>query len=235
MLVTKKGQDVNFVGRPQAGKSAGAKRVVHAKIINSFLMVMPDGVYDGELYLPGGHSTDVSALTNFNNLHIVLYDVLEFRGTSLIDRSYIERRSFLEAAFSGWTANYLHIAQVFPPSKPAYDMMVERGAEGVILKRKSSLYYAGERSTDWLKFKKREEGEFVIIGFKTGLQGPHSVILMARLSDGKKVQAKILNKEWIRRCASGNIHEGTIVEVEYQRETSAGFNHPMIKRVKGES
>jgi hypothetical protein len=44
----------------------------------------------------------------------------------------------------------------------------EKGLEGIIAKRKSSIYRPGKRSPDWLKIKSRPQQEFVVCGFTEG-------------------------------------------------------------------
>jgi bifunctional non-homologous end joining protein LigD len=44
----------------------------------------------------------------------------------------------------------------------------ENGLEGIIAKRKSSIYRPGKRSPDWLKIKSRPQQEFVVCGFTEG-------------------------------------------------------------------
>ena len=44
----------------------------------------------------------------------------------------------------------------------------EKGLEGIIAKRKTSIYQPGKRSTDWLKIKARPQQEFVVGGFTEG-------------------------------------------------------------------
>jgi bifunctional non-homologous end joining protein LigD len=41
----------------------------------------------------------------------------------------------------------------------------EKGMEGIIAKRKNSLYRPGKRTSDWLKIKARLQQEFVVGGF----------------------------------------------------------------------
>src|SRR5690625_6693545 len=43
--------------------------------------------------------------------------------------------------------------------------MIEKGEEGIIAKKKDSLYYPGKRSQDWRKIKSRKTIEAVICGY----------------------------------------------------------------------
>jgi bifunctional non-homologous end joining protein LigD len=49
-----------------------------------------------------------------------------------------------------------------------YRLAKEKGLEGIIGKRKSSIYRPGKRSPDWLKIKSRPQQEFVVCGFTEG-------------------------------------------------------------------
>jgi bifunctional non-homologous end joining protein LigD len=40
--------------------------------------------------------------------------------------------------------------------------------EGIIAKRKESIYWPGKRSSDWLKIKLRPQQEFIVCGFTEG-------------------------------------------------------------------
>jgi bifunctional non-homologous end joining protein LigD len=44
----------------------------------------------------------------------------------------------------------------------------EKGMEGIIAKRKESIYRPGKRSSDWLKIKLRPQQEFIVCGFTEG-------------------------------------------------------------------
>jgi bifunctional non-homologous end joining protein LigD len=49
-----------------------------------------------------------------------------------------------------------------------YRLAKEKGLEGIIAKRKSSVYRPGKPSSDWLKIKSRPQQEFVVCGFTEG-------------------------------------------------------------------
>ncbi|MBP1551320.1 MAG: hypothetical protein J6C04_03485, partial [Oscillospiraceae bacterium] len=44
-------------------------------------------------------------------------------------------------------------------------MTVQQELEGVVAKRKGSLYFLGKRSKDWVKFKRMADKDFVICGY----------------------------------------------------------------------
>jgi bifunctional non-homologous end joining protein LigD len=52
--------------------------------------------------------------------------------------------------------------------KDLFQLAKDRGLEGIIAKRKASVYRLGKRSPDWLKIKSRPRQEFVVCGFTEG-------------------------------------------------------------------
>jgi len=50
----------------------------------------------------------------------------------------------------------------------AYRVAVEHGLEGLLAKRRDSVYESGRRSKNWMKIKSTKEGEFVIGGYTEG-------------------------------------------------------------------
>jgi len=49
--------------------------------------------------------------------------------------------------------------------KALFQLVKEKGMEGVIAKRKDSIYRPGKRTADWLRIKARLQQEFVVGGF----------------------------------------------------------------------
>jgi bifunctional non-homologous end joining protein LigD len=49
--------------------------------------------------------------------------------------------------------------------KALFELTKEKGMEGIIAKRKDSIYRSGKRTSDWLKIKARLQQEFVVGGF----------------------------------------------------------------------
>lgn len=101
-------------------------------------------------------------------LRYYLFDLLIYRGKSLIDRPLTERRKILfklepgkESALvlsDGFEASLHDLVQAF----------TETGMEGVIAKRCDSLYESGKRSGAWLKYRIHRGQELVIGGYTPG-------------------------------------------------------------------
>lgn len=103
-------------------------------------------------------------------IHYYVFDLLHFAGTTLFDEPYERRRIMLEEL------NLQHPSCRVPPSyrgEGADILAVARkhGLEGILCKRRDSLYRPGRRSDDWRKVKVVNTREFVIGGFKYGING----------------------------------------------------------------
>jgi DNA ligase-1 len=88
----------------------------------------------------------------------VAFDLLEAEGADLRGQPLAERRARLEALAARWPlASRLKLSEVLPAATWAeaaawHDRARERGAGGLLLKRRSAAYAAG-RCDDWLKWK----------------------------------------------------------------------------------
>jgi bifunctional non-homologous end joining protein LigD len=101
------------------------------------------------------------------NYQIVFYafDVLNFKGQSLTSRPLTERRGYLPEVIE--KPGRLRVSQELPGSAPdIVEAVRAAGLEGIIAKRRDSLYQPGERSSDWVKLKLEKQQEFVIGGYR---------------------------------------------------------------------
>jgi bifunctional non-homologous end joining protein LigD len=62
----------------------------------------------------------------------------------------------------------------------------KRGLEGIVAKRKTSLYEAGRRTGSWVKWKADNAGEFIIGGYQPGGSGGIDSIVVGQY-EGKKL------------------------------------------------
>ena len=98
----------------------------------------------------------------------IVFDLLHLDGQDLLDDPYDERRRLLDTEFpSGpcWAATPSFTGPVGPDVLSA---AIEMGMEGVVAKRRSSVYRPGRRSTDWVKTKPERTQEVVVGGWTTG-------------------------------------------------------------------
>jgi bifunctional non-homologous end joining protein LigD len=96
-----------------------------------------------------------------------LFDLLWCDGRDITGRTIVQRRNRLQEIITPvdgiQVGGYLENR-----GRALFQIAKEKGLEGIIAKRKSSLYRAGKRSSDWLKIKSRPQQEFVVCGFTEG-------------------------------------------------------------------
>ncbi len=87
----------------------------------------------------------------------VAYDILFFQGELLFDRRLEERRALLETTLAGRPEPLLispqYQAQTIDEIAELFDAARARGNEGLVLKRRGSVYESGRRSGEWVKWK----------------------------------------------------------------------------------
>lgn len=199
----------------------------------SALRHFPAGTYDGELCIPGGTSTDVVALDKIDNACLYIFDVLTHeREVDVGLESYEVRRNILEATVSAYVpAQYndvIGLGALYDVNQHYIDAIWNAGGEGVILKRKGSLYAPGKRSKDWVKVKRLSQATLRLIGFEEGLLGPHSKLVLEDEA-GQVITVKALNDAWRAAFDADPMrYLGCNVVISYQERTRDGkYRHPM--------
>jgi ATP-dependent DNA ligase len=237
VTVRKAGARLSAHSRPQAGKAANA-RELPATIAAAFA-TLPDGLYDGELLIPGT-TTGRSDYTAF-----VVFDVLELLGQSTLKLAYDARRQLLELAVAHYdrvrdpdARPVLTASHVFTPTQEAIDALFAEGQEGAILKRRTSPYRPGYRSPDWVKVKRSGAETVTITGFERGKAAsstPYSVTLFRRDNgmEGKCGTRDTATINLIARNPDGFIGRRLVVSyVELQ--PSGAFRSPIFDHLAGE-
>lgn len=228
-----------------------AKRIItlfsrDANVINdrigrhifNLLSVLPAGTYDGELFIPGKTSTDVTRKDLMHRQQLALFDILKVYAPqdkgrcdalgyrSATDLTLNSRRGLLSLAGSKLAPrSEVFIAPVFPVSETALNAIWNAGGEGVMLKLDSETYQSDRRR--WIKFKKEEVGRMTVTGYKAGKMGPHSVVVGVD-QHGVVVQCKALDTA-MRTAFDRNPDAfiGRVLVFGYQQKTSGQkYRHP---------
>ena len=92
------------------------------------------------------------------------FDLLNLEGESYTNKRLGERKAKLRTLIEGSAVRYN--AELAGSTAEIVKTVREAGLEGVVAKRRNSLYRAGTRVTSWLKFKIDKGQEFVIGGYK---------------------------------------------------------------------
>jgi bifunctional non-homologous end joining protein LigD len=96
-----------------------------------------------------------------------VFDVLWSDDEDLTGRPIMDRRRVLEQIIKPAGGVQLG-TYIEGEGRALFDLIKQKGMEGIIAKRKASLYRPGTRTSDWLKIKARLQQEFVVGGFTEG-------------------------------------------------------------------
>ncbi len=111
---------------------------------------------------------DIQRMAATYPARLMLFDILQLDGRSLLKETYDERRRILEGLDLGGNAR-LQVPPTFDGDlHAAMATSGELRLEGVVAKRRSSTYQAGRRSQTWLKLKLHQMQEVVIGGWRPG-------------------------------------------------------------------
>jgi bifunctional non-homologous end joining protein LigD len=96
----------------------------------------------------------------------VCFDLLHFAGVNLRSAPYVERRRYLAQCLLPST--HIQLVHAGEDAEALYAAAMASGYEGVVAKRRDSIYQPGQRVAAWRKVKPVHSAEFVIGGCTKG-------------------------------------------------------------------
>ena len=147
---------------------------------------MPNLILDGEINYPGKTSqyctrvtgADPSTAVSFQDkngyIKYALHDMIRTpKGTWLINEPWYKRRPVLEYFYDRYIKNtpmaqHIYLTKWVEKDKKKFaDQIMADGGEGVILKKKNSLYVMGKKPAwMWVKYKLKDETDLIITGYE---------------------------------------------------------------------
>jgi DNA ligase D-like protein (predicted ligase) len=140
-----------------------------------------DTVIDGEVVaLDESGRPDFHRLQHFTaeapRIRYFVFDLLVLNGRDLTNVPLNERRKLLATVKT--PSSWIQLSEQFDISADQMLAAVrEHGLEGVVAKRKDSLYEPGKRTGSWAKMRINKAQEFVVGGFMPGPRGVDSIIV----------------------------------------------------------
>lgn len=106
----------------------------------------------------------------------VAYDILWLKGEPLTGKPLLERKKLLQKSVK--EGAQLAISRYVEEYGIAlYALAEQQGLEGIVAKRKDSLYFQDKRTKDWIKSKVMMDDDFVCCGFIRKSGGMNSIVL----------------------------------------------------------
>jgi bifunctional non-homologous end joining protein LigD len=190
-------------------------------------------------------------------VRLVIYDILYLDHESLLDKPLMERKRLLEEHIT--ESDSLAISRyILEKGKEFYQLVAAQNLEGIVAKKKESIYQMGKRSKYWIKFKKLEDGDFIICGYVPNEQGGIKSVQLAIYDQGElinqghvamgisKQDEKIILKHSIVYESDYPFKEGQpekeaqyfeptlVCKVEYMMRSKHGLRQPVFKGLRND-
>jgi bifunctional non-homologous end joining protein LigD len=194
---------------------------------------LSDVVLDGELVALNTKGTpEFQLLQNSkrNDAPVVyaVFDIINCAGRDLTSMPLEKRKQFLASLRPVLPAQHVVISEPLNGEvQQIVELMRAEGLEGVVAKRRTSLYYPGrDKFEGWIKYRITEVGEFVIGGYMPRNDPYFDALVVGRPEDGK-----LIYKEKIRFGFEGVDKSAILKLLEPLRIPKCPFaNLPQKKR-----
>jgi bifunctional non-homologous end joining protein LigD len=122
--------------------------------------------------------------------HLFVFDVLAVDGDWCLDRPLAERKDILQEIVT--SGDRIRVVSVRKRGfQDFFDELVDRGEEGIMIKRRNSPYYPGTRSRHWQKVKHVTERDAIAVGYTPGEGKRTDTFGALVLSDGSQFIGRV--------------------------------------------
>jgi bifunctional non-homologous end joining protein LigD len=174
---------IAYVDKTLSLRSRNGKELKHVfPELEELTQLVSNVVLDGEIVLFKDGRPDFQALLKRSQARYpveielkskqspvvyIVFDILERDDVTLVNLPLTERKRTLKASVS--EGKHVLLSDFVESNGEGYfKVALEKGLEGVVAKKKNSVYEPGARSDSWLKIKKLKSCDCVIIGYTKG-------------------------------------------------------------------
>ncbi len=151
-----------------------------------------------------------------------VFDILETGGESVVRQPLEERRRLLAETVE--PGGVVRISPAYDDGPGLLAQVEELELEGVMSKRRGSVYRPGSRTRDWVKLKLRQTGSFTVAGYTLG-EGSRAVL-------GALVLAEQVEGRWQWRGDVGSGLSGDAVDDLLEVLHPLERKTPVVKRTR---
>ncbi|PWB56173.1 MAG: hypothetical protein C3F06_01390 [Candidatus Methanoperedenaceae archaeon] len=146
------------------------KDLARDTVLDGEIIVMKDGKADFAALIKRSQNTkpgDIDYLAQKFPATYILFDILQKDGKELLDVPLMDRKRILENSVRDgkFVVRSLFVEET---GTDYYRAALEKGVEGIMAKKKKSIYEPGKRSNNWLKIKGARTCDCVIFGYTKG-------------------------------------------------------------------
>ena len=138
-------------------------------VLDGEIIVMKDGAVSFKAVLErtqASNKRDIEYRSKKMPATLVIFDILELNGVSLLEKALMERKKLLRENFKEGKHTLIS-DHIDTQGEDYYKAVIQKGLEGIIAKKKNSKYVQG-RSKNWLKIKNVKSVECIIAGYTKG-------------------------------------------------------------------
>ncbi|HYO41394.1 MAG TPA: non-homologous end-joining DNA ligase [Nocardioidaceae bacterium] len=145
----------------------GLSGLRHEVLLDGEVVALADGVprfsaIADRMHVRNARRAD--QLAGVNPVTLIAFDLLQVDGRDVMGRALTERRSRLEGL--GVQGPSWQVPATYDDGAMLHEATEQQGLEGVVSKKRASVYVPGRRSPDWLKFPHRPTGSYVVGGWR---------------------------------------------------------------------
>ncbi len=119
---------------------------------------------EGEMWVPGGTSSEAAKLENRDKLVIVGFHLTRLDGLDLCSMPFMEQRKRLEPLVAGFALPRVQVSELSEQPEVLWAKVKAERGEGIMMKHRCGTYQPGKRSWDWQKVKIWRTYDVVITG-----------------------------------------------------------------------
>ncbi|CUX54809.1 Putative DNA ligase-like protein/MT0965 [Clostridium sp. C105KSO15] len=143
------------------------KQVKTKCIIDHELLVLKNGIpdfYEVQKRALMSNSFKIKLAADKYPASVIAYDILYYKDKDITMLPLMERKKYLTDVVI--ENNLISVSRFIENDGiKLYELVKEKGLEGIVAKRKDSLYWQGKRTKDWVKCKIMATDDCVICGF----------------------------------------------------------------------
>ena len=154
-------------------------------VLDGELVVMTDGKPDFYALSKRALCNDefkIRLAAKKNPVQFVAFDILYYNGKDLTELPLMKRKEIL---FNEVAEGYnLGISRYIErEGKAFFNLAKKESLEGIVAKKKDSLYHIGKRTRDWLKIKVMKDEDLLVCGFTTDDVGDVKDVILGYYDD----------------------------------------------------
>lgn len=155
------------------------RQVLRPCVLDGELMVQKDGVPDffevqRRTLLSNPFKIDLASKQY--PASFVAFDILQLDAEDVTKKPLLERKKLLAATVR--ENERLAVSRYVEGQGAAlYQLTEQNNLEGIVAKRRDSLYYPNQRTKDWIKIKNLQDDDFVVCGYLEKDKGITSLVL----------------------------------------------------------